>query len=275
MASTNRFLVLFLIATISFALTGCPSDTPPSDNPTPSTDENNGGDITDNGAPTEPAVTDNGDMPAEPVIEVVPPEDNTIPGEAGFDGDEFASDIPKVVLSETLEATCLVKVGDTFPSGTLVDLGETPVDLEKLLSEDGFKYTIIFFWNSSSSSSLQELEDMDQEIQPEFGPRGLLIVGINEKDSVEMIQEKLEDAGADIPILVDADGSFFDKVATEKIARTYLLDKTGKILWFDIEYSEATRRSLRHAIESLLGDESEPAAPSESSETEASGFEEF
>jgi hypothetical protein len=37
-------------------------------------------------------------------------------------------------------------------------------------------------------------------------------------------------------------------VASEKLPRTYLLDASGKILWFDIEYSRTTRQQLLSAI---------------------------
>jgi len=253
MASISRLLALLLIATLSFSLTGCPSDTPEPADPVPPNSNPNDNDTPAPADPTEPVTPVNDNPTVNPTIEVVPPENNTIPGEAGFDGDTFPEDIPEVILSESLAATCLVNVGDTFPTDTLNDLGGTAIDLASLIGEESIKYTVIFFWNSSSSSSLQEIEDMDQEIQPEFGPQGLLIIGINEKDSPEMIQEKLEDAGADLPILLDPEGAFFDKVATEKIARTYLLDKEGKILWFDVEYSSTTRRNLKQAIEVALG----------------------
>jgi hypothetical protein len=49
-------------------------------------------------------------------------------------------------------------------------------------------------------------------------------------------------------MLLDAEGKALDAVATEKLPRTYLLDASGQILWFDIEYSESTRRELKNAI---------------------------
>jgi hypothetical protein len=35
--------------------------------------------------------------------------------------------------------------------------------------------------------------------------------------------------------------------------RTYLLDPTGKILWFDVEYSRSTRRDLSEALDAMVG----------------------
>lgn len=265
MVRMNQFLVSFLIAGLCFAFTGCPDGTP--DTP-PANGGRNGGETDDPTGTTDPTDqgTNGGTNPADDsAITIIQPTTDGIPGEFSFDGDTFTQDVPEVVLSETLAATCLVKVGDTFPTGILNDLAGTPINLSDLIGVENYKYTIIFFWNSSSSSSLQELEDMDQEMLIQYGPHGLMIIGINEKDSPEMAQEKLDDAGADLPILMDPDGEFFDKVATEIIARTYLLDAEGTILWFDIEYSEATRRTLRHAIESLLDLKTETVEPEDDS----------
>ena len=49
-------------------------------------------------------------------------------------------------------------------------------------------------------------------------------------------------------MLLDSEGEALAKVATRRLPRTYLLDKKGKILWFDMEYSASTRRDLRDAI---------------------------
>ena len=51
--------------------------------------------------------------------------------------------------------------------------------------------------------------------------------------------------------LIDADATYFKSVATEKLPRTYLLDQEGKILWFDIEYSQSTYRELLKTLDVL------------------------
>ena len=70
--------------------------------------------------------------------------------------------------------------------------------------------------------------------------------------------------GLDGGCLVDADRAYFRQVATEKLPRTYLLDRNGKILWFDLEYSRSMRRELQNAIQYYLRD-SEPSGPAAAS----------
>ena len=38
-----------------------------------------------------------------------------------------------------------------------------------------------------------------------------------------------------------------------RMPRVYVLDADGKIVWFDIEYSQSTQRELKQAIEALTG----------------------
>ena len=71
-------------------------------------------------------------------------------------------------------------------------------------------------------------------------------------------QEQLQAAGVDFTNWLDADGNAFAQVGSQKLPRTYLLDPTGKILWFDIEYSLGTRRELNQALRAVAG-EPQPA----------------
>jgi hypothetical protein len=57
--------------------------------------------------------------------------------------------------------------------------------------------------------------------------------------------------------LLDADGKVFAEVGSEKLPRVYLVGSQGDILWFDIEYSHATRRELNQSLRAVVG---EPAS---------------
>ena len=60
--------------------------------------------------------------------------------------------------------------------------------------------------------------------------------------------------GAKFTTLVDADGKAFAEVGKEKMPRTFVLDADGKIVWFDISYTLATRRELHDSLRVLTGD---------------------
>jgi len=158
--------------------------------------------------------------------------------------------IPTVSMSKDLAATCRVQVGDKMPRGELPDVDGKPQSLQKLL---GKKLTVVFFWTTESPYSLGEVEDQNDDVVKDYAGKGVQVIGINQGDPAEKVRAALKEAGAKYPVLLDANGDYFKKVASEKTLRTYLLDAQGKILWFDTEYSRATRRDLLQAIDAALG----------------------
>jgi peroxiredoxin len=158
--------------------------------------------------------------------------------------------IPKVSLSKDLLATCRVQVGDKMPVGELPDVDGKPQSLQKLF---GKKLTVVFFWIAESPYSMGEVEDQNDDVVKDYAAKGVQVIGINQGDPVEKVRAALKETPVKYPVLLDASGAYFKKVATEKILRTYLLNAQGKILWFDTEYSRATRRDLLQAIDAALG----------------------
>ncbi len=166
--------------------------------------------------------------------------------------------IPPVELGDTLRATCLVEVGHTMPDAQLRDLNGTVHALRRLYGE---KLTVVFFWSGQGPSAIQELADLGTDIAEPYAEKGVRVVAVNVRDTDEDVRKSIDLAGATIPVLLDPAGSFFSKVATEKVPRTYLLQTTqdaegnlqGKILWFDVEYSRSTRRNLKQAIQVARG----------------------
>ncbi len=186
--------------------------------------------------PDQPAVAVEPPKPAEP--EPLPPPT-----------------IPKVNLTESLSATCLVGVGDKIPEGTLVDAEGASHAIQDVLGE---KLTVLVFWNSDNIHSVVELEDLARDVAGSLSERGGRIVAVNVGDTAEKAAEAAKEAKADFLILVDPDKTYFAEVATERLPRTYVLDAAGTILWFDLEYSRTTRRHLERTIDVALS-EPEPA----------------
>jgi peroxiredoxin len=168
-------------------------------------------------------------------------------GAVAGDANERVS-IPAVVLSKQHEALCRVKVGETMPAIQLEQLGGGRASLSDLAGKTA---TVVVFWKSDRRMAQQQLADLGPDVLEPFGKGGLAVVGIAVGESAEAAQAALQKAGADFPNLLDADGSAFAQVGSDRLPRTYLLDPQGKILWFDIEYSLATRRELQQALRAL------------------------
>ncbi len=159
------------------------------------------------------------------------------------------AELPKVALSQELLQTCLVKVDDAIPDAELPRLDGQKHRLRSLL---GKSLTVLFFWTSQDPRSLNGLEDLQVDVAQALASQGVAVVAVHRGDQTEPAQAMAHKARAAFPILADADGAYFAKVATEKLPRTYLLDQDGKILWFDVEYSRTTQRDLLQAIQFML-----------------------
>jgi peroxiredoxin len=95
---------------------------------------------------------------------------------------------------------------------------------------------------------LQALVDMGHDVLEPFGERGVAVVGIAVQESPADVELALERAGAGFPQLLDESGDAASLVGSTKLPRIYVLDPQGKVVWFDIEYSLATRRELHQVM---------------------------
>jgi peroxiredoxin len=161
--------------------------------------------------------------------------------------------MPKVVLSEAHAKTCLVKVGDPLPDMELKDLAGKTQSINSLM---GKKLTVVVFWRSDNSYSLEELSDIGPDVAAPYGNKEVAVIAIDEREGAQAVAAVVKKLGATVPVLLDPKGELLAKVSTRRLPRTYLVDEQGKILWFDIEYSNTTRRDLRDAIRVVLNEES-------------------
>jgi peroxiredoxin len=157
--------------------------------------------------------------------------------------------MPGVVLSDQHATLCKVKVGDQFPALELPTLTGDKKSLNELF---GPKLTLVVFWNGQQPTGLEELADLSRYHLPRFADKGLAVVAINTGDDATKAGELSQKAGTAYPVLSDADGAALAQVAAGKLPRSYLLDPSGKVLWFDLEYSPTTRRDLASAIRFTL-----------------------
>lgn len=123
----------------------------------------------------------------------------------------------------------------------------------KLADLFGKKATVVVFWKGDRRMTQQQLADLGPDVVEPFGKSGVAVVGVA-VDSAKDAQATFKKAGAAFPNLLDADGKAFAQVGSGRLPRTYLVDPTGKILWFDIEYSLATRRELHQALRAIAGE---------------------
>lgn len=149
--------------------------------------------------------------------------------------------VPTVLLSDHHQAMCRVLVGDVMPELAL----QTPNgDSQDLSPVYGQQATVVVFHPKGGWMTEALLRDLGPDVAESFGTRGVALVTVALKGAEPAL-------GAGIA-LVDRSGSEFAKVGEGKLPRIYVLDSAGKIVWFDIEYSNSTRRELRQTLESVV-----------------------
>jgi peroxiredoxin len=196
-------------------------------------------------------------QPSEPVAQEAVPESNSEPKppveQAAF-AETFQSDpaegaepatVPPVMLAAKHQDLCRVKVGDTLPE---IELPKLLGGTAKLSDLYGKAATVVVFWKGDRQMALDELADLGPDVAQKFGSRGVEVVGVAVNESAADARSNVAQAAASFPQLLDADGKAFSKVGAEKFPWTLVLDANGKIVYFDLEYSLATRRELQQAL---------------------------
>jgi len=161
----------------------------------------------------------------------------------------FKSAIPRVWLSDGHAKQCKVGVGESFPAIKLPNLSGTVTDLVSLR---GKQATVVLFWHPDRWMARTALIDMQRDIVKNFEPKNISVVGIAVHQEASSLQSILEEAQVEFPQLVDPTGEALSQVGTLALPRLYVLDSEGTIVWFDLEYSEATRRELQQALGVLI-----------------------
>jgi peroxiredoxin len=162
--------------------------------------------------------------------------------------------IPKVLLTEKLGATCLVKVGDAFPKGQLADLSGKTHDVGELY---GKRLTVVFFWSNGKTDYTRSamdvaIRDLQLDVLEKYQKERLNVVGVYVGGPPEDLKTQIEKSEVKFPVLLDPQETFFHQVAKQELPRVYLLDVAGNILWFDIDFTYISRQNLAEAIKAVL-----------------------
>jgi peroxiredoxin len=188
-----------------------------------------------------PPATPPADKSAKPV-----PADTAAKPAASSEPVVVPEGVPPVLLTKQHANLCRVKVGDSLPAIELPTASGNKKT--KLADLYGKAATVVVFWASDREMSHLEMADLATDVIEPFGSKGVSVVGVAVNEKPDQASSAVKEIGQEIPMLVDDSGTAFALVGSRRLPRTFLLDAKGKILWFDIEYSHATRRELKQAL---------------------------
>lgn len=159
-----------------------------------------------------------------------------------------------VFASTKLELdSSLLRVGDTMPDFTLTDLRGELVSFSSL---EG-RVVVLNFWATWCPPCRREMPLLD-DIQREYGPRGLTVVGVDLDEPPETVRAYVEDAGVQYPIWLDDSlqnapdrtRDLYTEIGGVGLPTTLFIDKDGVIQGRQV--GELSRGVLQSRIEALL-----------------------
>jgi hypothetical protein len=158
------------------------------------------------------------------------------------------SGMPPQPMTQKLLESCLVRVGDTMPSTPLVDLSGATRHWTNFAGERG---TVLLFWSGRELYSLELFTRLEHEMSKWPLSQDITVVTINVGDAPETVRELAERHRVSATCLIDPQGELFSTVATERLPRPYLIDASGRVRWFDVEWSRFTRQALAESLSKI------------------------
>ncbi len=143
--------------------------------------------------------------------------------------------------------------GRPAPLCDLAAMGDLPkVDLRQLRG----KVVYVDFWASwcaPCAKAFPFLNDMDRE----FGERGLQVVGINVDEQIENAQRFLSRHPASFALASDASGQCPRSFAVKAMPASYLVDRKGVIRRVVLGFRAGEAEQIRGEVEQLLAEKTD------------------
>ncbi len=144
----------------------------------------------------------------------------------------------------------IVKIGDQVPEFTV-----------KLIDGSDFsnkdfegKITMLQFTASWCSVCRTEMPFIEEEIWKVYKDKGLVLVGIDRDEPLEVVREFAKKTGITYPLALDPEAAVFAKFAYIKsgITRSVIIDKNGKIVFLSRLFERKEFNEMKEVIKKLL-----------------------
>jgi len=144
--------------------------------------------------------------------------------------------IPAILTIVLLISGCATDSEPPSPSPPVADKELLAADfqLQNLdgqtvsLSDFRGKPVLLNFWASWCGPCVYEMPFI-QQVHEEWAERGLVVLAVNQGESLSRVNKFLEDRNLSIPVLLDTNNAVGQKYRVVGIPTTYLIDEDGVI----------------------------------------------
>lgn len=143
------------------------------------------------------------------------------------------------------------KAGDTLPS-------LAGHNLDGAIPDTAGKVVLIDFWASWCGPCKASFPVLDK-LQKEYGPKGLVVLGVNVDKDAESMQRFLKAHPVAFAVVQDRQQKLVAEAEVEGMPTSFLVDRAGKIHFVHRGFEGAkTEGKLREHIAALLGGGTKP-----------------
>ncbi|MDR3269806.1 MAG: TlpA family protein disulfide reductase [Tannerella sp.] len=163
----------------------------------------------------------------------------------------FAFLLAGTVSPKAQEVTEVVQFGDHMPAFTIVsDDGSSSAS-----SEQAGKVILINFFATWCPACQIELAEIEKTLWPQYKDRDdFVLLSIGREHSDDELATYNQKKKFSFPLYPDKNRKIFDTFALKFIPRTYLVDKTGRVIYITVGFKKTDFEQLLRTIDKALAE---------------------
>ena len=144
----------------------------------------------------------------------------------------------------------IVSIGDQAPDLLLEYTNGKTVQLSDLIGQ----VVVLQFTASWCSVCIQEMPHLEKEVWNAYKDKGLMLIGIDRDEPLDVVEKFQEKVGTTYPIALDPGAKHFSKFAhiNSGVTRNIVIDKNGKIAFLTRLFDKEEFQAMINKIDLLI-----------------------